>query len=154
VPKVLLPIPYQPQQSDGDCLAACAAMALAYLGQPIDYAQLLQLLEIKPYGAPAGNICRLARLNLKVAYSQTDMSGLVSMLQDSWPVIVFVNTKELPYWSHGTDHALLVVGCDESQLYVNDPAHAKSPIAVPKGDFELAWLARDYYYALITPMHD
>jgi len=57
-------------------------------------------------------------------------------------------------WSHGTDHALLVVGCDESQLYVNDPAHAKSPIAVPKGDFELAWLARDYYYALITPMHD
>ena len=32
--------------------------------------------------------------------------------------------------------------------------HVFAPIAVPQGDFELAWLARDYYYALITPMHD
>jgi hypothetical protein len=48
VPKVLLPIPHQPQQSDGDCLAACAAMAMAHLGRAIDYAQLLKLLNIKP----------------------------------------------------------------------------------------------------------
>ena len=84
VPKVLLPIPHQPQQSDGDCLAACAT------------------------------------------------------------------TGELPYWTYGTDHALLVVGCDEDQMYVNDPACSEFPITVPWGDFELAWLARDYYYALIT----
>ena len=56
VPKVLLSVPHRHQQSDGDCLAACAAMVLAHLGHAIDYAQLLRLLQIKPHGAPAGNI--------------------------------------------------------------------------------------------------
>jgi ABC-type bacteriocin/lantibiotic exporter with double-glycine peptidase domain len=151
VPKVLLPIPHQPQHSDGDCLGACAAMALAYLGRSVDYAQLLKLLKIKSYGAPAGNIRLLAGLNLAIVYSQTDLTGLRAMLRDGWPVIVFVRTAELPYWTYGTDHALLVVGCDEGQVYVNDPAHSEFPITIPQGDFELAWLARDYYYALITP---
>jgi len=150
VPKVLLPVPHQPQQSDGDCLAACAAMALAHLSHAIDYAQLLKLLKIKPHGAPAGNIRLLTSWDLKVVYSQTDMTGLVTMLQGGWPIIVFVRTDELPYWTYGTDHALLVVGHDESHVYVNDPARSESPISIRRGDFELAWLARDYYYALVT----
>lgn len=126
-------------------------MALAHLGHAIDYARLLKLLKVQSYGAPAGNIRFLADLSLAVVYSQTDMVGLTAMLQDGWPVIVFVRTNELPYWTCGTDHALLVVGYDENQVYVNDPDRAEFPIAVPQGDFELAWLARDYYYALITP---
>jgi hypothetical protein len=72
VPKVLLSVPHQSQQSDGDCLAACAAMVLAHLGHAIDYPQLLK-------------------------------------------------------------------------------AHSEAPVTVPRGDFELAWLERDYFYALITP---
>jgi hypothetical protein len=90
-------------------------------------------------------------LKLNVVYSKTDMVGLGTMLQQGRPVIVFVRTSELLYWTYGTDHALLVVGCDESQMYVNDPHRPEAPIAVPRGDFELAWLERDYYYALITP---
>ena len=35
-------------------------------------------------------------------------------------------------------------------LYVNDPTQPEAPISVPTGDFELAWLERDYFYALIT----
>jgi len=38
----------------------------------------------------------------------------------------------------------------EIVIYVNDPHFDDAPIAVPRGDFELAWLERDYYYALIT----
>ena len=37
MPKVLLSVPHRSQQSDGDCLAACAAMVLAHLGRAIDY---------------------------------------------------------------------------------------------------------------------
>jgi hypothetical protein len=33
-------------------------------------------------------------------------------------------------------------------LYVNDPHCSEAPITVPRADFELAWLERDYYYAL------
>jgi ABC-type bacteriocin/lantibiotic exporter with double-glycine peptidase domain len=148
--KVLLSVPHQPQQHDGDCLAACAAMVLAYLGQMVDYSQLLRLLKVKPHGAPAGNIRLLTGLNLNVVYSKTDMTGIEAMLQQNQPVIVFVRTGELPYWTYSTDHALVVVGCDEHLVYVNDPDRAEFPIPVPRGDFELAWLERDYYYALVT----
>jgi ABC-type bacteriocin/lantibiotic exporter with double-glycine peptidase domain len=142
-------VPHQHQQSDGDCLAACAAMALAHLGHAIDYPQLLKLLKIKSYGAPAGNIRLLENLGLTVVYSKTDLVGLEAMLQEGHPVIVFVRTGELPYWTYSTDHALLAVGYDEGLLYVNDPNCSEAPIAVPRGDFELGWLERDYYYALI-----
>jgi uncharacterized protein YvpB len=73
------------------------------------------------------------------------------MLQEGHPVIVFVRTGELPHWTYSTDHALVVVGYDENLLYVNDPAHPEAPVTVPRGDFELAWLERDYFYALIAP---
>ena len=152
MPKVLLSVPHLLQQSDGDCLAACATMVLTHLDRAMDYAGLLSLLRIRPYGAPAGNIRLLASLNLNVVYSKTDMAGLEAMLQQGHPVIVFVRTGELPYWEYSTDHALLVVGYDESQLYVNDPNCSEAPLAVPRGDFELAWLERDYHYALITPI--
>ena len=151
MPKVLLSVPHQRQLNEGDCLAACAAMLLAYLGRSFNYARLRQLLNVQPFGAPAGNIRRLAQLNLNVTYSQTDLKGLETMVQQNRPVIVFVRTGELPYWTYSTDHALVVVGYDEDYLYVNDPDRdeAEIPLAVPRGDFELAWLERDYY-ALIT----
>jgi uncharacterized protein YvpB len=78
------------------------------------------------------------------------MAGLETMLQQGHPVIVFVCTDELPYWTYSTDHALVVVGYDEDQLYVHDPHRSEAAVAVARGDFELAWLERDYYYALIT----
>jgi len=151
VPKVSLSVPHQLQQSDADCLAACAAMVLAYLGREIDYALLLELLGIRPFGAPAGNIRLLADLGLVVVYSKTHTTGLKAMLQQGHPVIVFVRTDQIPHWEYGTDHAILVVGYDERHFYVNDPYHSQAPIAVSSGDFELAWLERDYSYALVTP---
>lgn len=37
MPNTLLPIPHHLQRSDSDCLAACAVMALDYLGVSADY---------------------------------------------------------------------------------------------------------------------
>lgn len=37
MPKRLLSVPHLLQQGDGDCLAACAAMVLAYLNLTMDY---------------------------------------------------------------------------------------------------------------------
>ena len=125
-------------------------MALDYLGHRVDYPRLLKLLKIKPYGAPASNIRLLAALGLNVVYSKTDLGGLEAMLEAGHPVIVFVRTGDLPYWTYSTAHALLVVGFDEDRLYVHDPHSSDAPIAVPRHDFELAWLEREYYYALVT----
>jgi ABC-type bacteriocin/lantibiotic exporter with double-glycine peptidase domain len=154
VPKRLLPVPHHKQQGDGDCLAACAAMVLSYLNHQINYPQLLDLLKIRPYGAPAGNIRLLENQNLTVTYQVTDMAGMEAMLKSGNPVIVFMRTSELPYWDYATDHALVVVGFDESNIYINDPYFDNAPITVPRDEFELAWLERDYYYATITKVDD
>ena len=34
-------------------------------------------------------------------------------------------------------------------VYLNDPALTNAPIQVPRGDFELAWLAQDESYAVL-----
>ena len=52
-----LPISHQKQRHRSDCLAACAAMVLNYLGRPVRYARLMKLLDIRPdLDAPASNI--------------------------------------------------------------------------------------------------
>lgn len=150
MPKVLLSVPHKQQQHEADCLVACAAMALEHLHYTIDYSDLLRLLNIKPYGAPASNILRLAGRGLNVTYSRTNIKGLETMLGQGHPVIVFLRTGELPHWSYSTDHAVLVVGYDDERFYIDDPDRVEAPIAVPRGDFELAWLEREYHYALIT----
>lgn len=150
MPKHLLPIPHHRQQQDSDCLAACAAMVLDYLDVEIPYSRLLQLLRVKSFGAPASNIRLLEQLSLTASYRVTNMAGLEGLLASGQPVIVFVRTGELPYWSYQADHALVVVGFDEEHIFVNDPYFDEAPIPVPRGDFELAWLERDYFYAVIS----
>jgi ABC-type bacteriocin/lantibiotic exporter with double-glycine peptidase domain len=150
VPRKLLDVPHRQQNSDGDCLAACAWMAFAHIGRSYPYADLLKRLGIRSYGAPASNILRLADSTYGVIYSQTDMNGLHAYLDRGLPVIVFVRTQELPYWSFGVDHALLVVGYDDASVFVNDPDLSEPNKRISTGDFELAWLERDYFYAVIS----
>lgn len=127
-------------------------MVLDFLNHEIEYSRFLQLLKIQSYGAPAGNIRHLAQLGLSVTYSVTDIDGLYSMLDGGMPVIVFLRTKDLPYWSHQTDHAVVVVGYEpESQtVYLNDPYFDQAAIGVSRDLFELAWLERDYFYAVVS----
>ena len=40
---------------------------------------------------------------------------------------------------------------NEEEIYINDPAFARAPIAITHGDFDLAWLERDEYYAVLAP---
>lgn len=147
---VVLPVPHHTQRSDGKCLAACAAMVLAYWGVTPVYEQLLQLLEIRWFGAPFFNIRQLEQLRLKVGYQQGGLADLQEHLGEKRPLIVPVATSELSYWQVQTNHALVVVGMDEHYVYVNDPAFRTAPIPVPQGDFELAWLERDEFYAVLT----
>lgn len=153
MPKVLLPVLHLQQKGDGDCLAACAAMILNFIGHEVEYPQLLELLKIKKFGAPASNIRNLAQLKLSVTYSVTDVDGLLRLLNNGVGVIVFLRTGDLPYWQHQTDHAVVVIGYDDdsNSFFVNDPYFGEAPVAIPQDYFELAWLERDYHYAIITP---
>lgn len=144
--RTLLPVPHRTQRQQADCLAACAAMVLEYLGRPVDYARLVTLLGIRDFGAPSPNIRRLANLGLSVVFTQGTLDDLVTHVRH----IVFLRTGELPYWTEDTGHAAVLVGMDSQTVYLNDPAFTNAPQSVSHGDFLLAWLEFDYDYAVIT----
>lgn len=147
---MLLRVPHHKQTGQADCLAACAAMVMEYIGQPAPYRQLLAILNVKPQGTPRRNIVRLASNTIDVVYREANVPLLAEIVQLGNPAIVFVDTSELPYWSYATSHALVVVGVQAEQIFVNDPAFADSPIQVSAGDFDLAWLNADYMCAIIS----
>jgi len=146
---VHLPIRHFRQHRDGECLAACAKMAMDYIGISVSYERLLKLLHIKPFGALFSMLRELEQLGVIVVYKQGTFDELYTHLTSNRPCIAIVQTGELPYWNTATDHAVVVVGLDEEAVYLNDPAFDNAPIQVSHGDFGLAWFERDEYYATL-----
>jgi len=144
-----LPVPHLEQLQQSDCLAACAAMVLAYLGEDVDYRRLLTLLDIGSYGAPRRNIIRLARLGVDVVYREANVALLLDTLRHGEPVIAFVDTGELSYWTEVTNHAVVVIGAEGDYVLINDPAVDEGAMPVQIAEFELAWLNADYACAII-----
>lgn len=100
---------------------------------------------------PATNVTFLRSPQLEVDYTVgASFDNVVHWLQTTVPVIAFVQAGELPHW-HGvkSQHAVLVVGCEDQQLYIHDPALAHGPIQIPLADFLLAWDEMDTRCAVI-----
>ena len=144
MPNILLPVPHIQQREDADCLAACAAMALAYAGVRIEYPHLLRLLKVKPFGTPGHNLNYLSTLGVQVTYRESSMRELVRTVTAGIPCIALVKTAELPYWRYPVDHAVVTVGIGNHTLFLNDPAFPNAPIEVDIEEFELAWMEFDY----------
>jgi uncharacterized protein YvpB len=127
-------------------------MVLDYFDHPIAYSRLISLLGAHDFGTPAENIVRLEDLDIgvKVSLPHTDVHGLHRHLDADRPVIAFVNTGDLPYWSEATDHAVVVVGMDDDVFYVNDPYFDQAPQHISRIHFELAWLRFDNLCAVIA----
>ncbi len=150
MPPVLLAVPHIQQHWPGECLAACADMILTYLGFSIPYERLLKLLRVEQgSGTPAFNIRALEQLGIKVIYKQGTLAELYSHLSHNRPCIVLLKTDELPYWEEATDHAVVMTGLDDDYVYLNDPEFPDAPLQVSHGDFDLAWLNRDEFYAVL-----
>jgi ABC-type bacteriocin/lantibiotic exporter with double-glycine peptidase domain len=149
---LILPVPHLQQPASGECLPACAAMALTYVGIRVNYRQLLRLLQTQVgYGTPFSNIRTLTKLKVSVTYKQGQLADIRRYLQADAPVLVPVQTRELPHWVEDTPHAVVVVGMDAQRVYINDPGFPNAPIAVSHGDFDLAWLEHNEYYAVLAP---
>ena len=146
-----LDVPHFIQRGPSDCLSACAAMVLAYHGKSTPYSKLLHLLKIGPIGAPRRNILNLSRLRgVTVAYREATLPIAAQYLQAGLPVIAFVDTGELGYWSSTTNHALVLVGIEKDEILVHDPAVKDAPVHVPIGEFDLAWLNADNACAIVS----
>lgn len=146
----LLPVEHHQQIERAGCLAACAQMALQHIGVNQSQAQLNQLFGLTPAGVPSSRIQRLSQLGVDVAYMSGNEAALKAAIDRGIPPIIFVDTGELPYWYIRLRHAVIVVGYDEAQVYLNDPDQPKAPVTVSWGDLMLAWSEFDYRYALIS----
>jgi ABC-type bacteriocin/lantibiotic exporter with double-glycine peptidase domain len=142
-----LQIDHIQQRADGECMAACAAMILSYINVRVNYNQLINLLHITPIGTASFRVLELEKLNITVVYKQGTLDELREHLANNRPCLAFVDSAQLPYSRLASNHAVVVSGMDETQIYLNDPDLDYAPVAIPIGDFDLAWLERDEYYA-------
>ena len=134
-----LPVPLRRQQSEGDCLPVCIQMVLDYWGPPVSYQDLIRQLGTDlDVGTPASRALRLQSSALSVEYSQADEAKLRGYLAQRVPVVMLVDTAELPYWSRRAAHAIVLVGVEGPMAYVNDPACEIAPLSVVLGDLLLA----------------
>lgn len=150
MPKTLLAVSHLRQQVESDCLPVCAQMVLAYLGRSESYERLIQLLGTRWFGTPSENILRLEQLNIHVTWRELSLTEIEAALRRNQPVIAFVDTADLPYWSTASDHVVVVVGIDEQFVYVNDPYFVEAPQTLPRPAFELSQQRFDYRCALLA----
>lgn len=149
MPKSLLPVLHIPQRTEADCLPVCIQMVLSHLGRPVPYERLIDLLDTRWFGTPAGNIQRLEQLGIAVTIADLSLSDIGHHLKAGLPVIAFVNTADLPYWSENTDHTIVIVGMDDETVYVNDPHFVQAPQRIPHTVLDLALLRFDHRCAVL-----
>jgi hypothetical protein len=133
-------------------------MVLDYLAVPVNYQRLRQMLGTTAAGTPFPHVDRLRARGLFVERGWGNTETLWTHLTFGLPVIVAVRTDDLPHWikrtdvadeEKATDHAVVVVGLDSDNVYVNDPDFEQAPQIVELNEFLLAWSDRDYEYAVI-----
>ena len=137
----ILNITHSRQETETGCLAACAQMVLDFLGIQRSQDELASQMHSIPHVGTVGrNILNLQSPGLHVIYTHGTLEHLRLWLSQEVPVIALVQTVELPYWDKmEARHAVVVVGLDEENVYLLDPARAPEVITVSRGDFALAW---------------
>jgi hypothetical protein len=127
-------------------------MVLHYLGIPSEQAKIAGQLNVQPgVGAPAGRIRQLATDTVSVTYDSGDWETAQALLAQKIPVIAMIQAGELAPWrGESFQHAIVVIGCDEAQVWFLDPATTSDSIVTSIDEFMLAWSEMDYRYATIT----
>jgi len=144
---------HRQQQSESDCLVACAEMVLSYLGIQINYKRLAKRLRAGSSFTPFGHLRYLETFGLSTNLGeQGSLSLFESTLEIGLPVVVGVQTLTWEHWQgEVTRHAVVVVGIDQAngRIYINDLFFANAPIEMSLLNFQIGWEEKDREYAII-----
>lgn len=152
----LLPIKHVSQEHPAGCLAACLQMALAHVDVHRTQRQLNTLLGLTTLGKPMSKVKALHERQfqcrkVEVMYERGSQNLIGQQLERKLPVILFVRTGELQsYWQQDTQHAVLCIGYDDANVYLNDPAFIDTPQQVSWDELMLAWVEFDYMFAVVS----
>lgn len=149
MPSNLLPTPHYKQSQPGACLPACVRMVLASLGDDVDEVHLAHAMGSYWFGTPASHVLRLSALGYQATYERASLGHLRTYFAQQSPCIVFLRTGNLPYWDEDVPHAVVVVGIEDTTVYLHDPILDTGPTAVDIDTFLLAWAELDNYCATI-----
>jgi len=151
MPGASLNVPHFKQEFPYSCIPACARMVLAFFGPQHSEAELRKLMKTGPSGTPVGRLTELTHLGFDVDFPMTDLAGLSASLTSGLPPIALLCTAALPYWSQSCDHVAVVVGVDDSWVYLNHPYLDSAPQQVSHSDFLLAWSPNACTVAVVQP---
>ena len=151
MPNASLNVPQIKQELQYSCIPACARMVLAYFGSQHGEAELRALMRTDPSGTQVRYLTELAQLGFGVDFVTTDISGLATYLMAGLPPIALLTTASLPYWPGSCDHVAVVVGVDDSWVFLNDPSFAAAPQQVSHANFLLAWSPNACTVAIVRP---
>jgi hypothetical protein len=126
-------------------------MVLAHYGDRRTEAELRLLLDTQPGGTRVGNVMRLSGPAFEVYLRPSGLAELPTILAEYQPVIVFLKTGFLGYWSMDIAHAAVVIGLDATTVALNDPYFATAPQTTSLPSFEKAWAETGQLTALIRP---
>ncbi|MBC8185419.1 C39 family peptidase [candidate division KSB1 bacterium] len=141
--KIHLKIPHFEQEQNGSCLPACARMILDSLAITKTEAEIRKLLKTKPAGTNPLNIANLKELDIEIKVTFSSLDELLDHLKSKLPSIALLWTGEINYWDSNLYfdylHAVVVVGFDKENIFVNDPAFSNYPQKIPYIYFLNAW---------------
>jgi ABC-type bacteriocin/lantibiotic exporter with double-glycine peptidase domain len=132
-------------------MAACARMVLAQHERTLSEADLRQLLGTKLSGTPARNLTALASLGFDVQLGPSNLTRLSDALAAGLPPIVFLDTGPLGYWPVDCAHEAVVVGIDDTSVYLNDPFFDATPQKTSLAGFLQAWASNGHLAAVLRP---
>jgi hypothetical protein len=124
-------------------------MAAAYWQQPLLQDDVAGWLGTTRVGTPSSRIQRLVQRGFEVAYRTGSLVEVTTWLARQIPCILFVRTKDLPYWRVDTPHAVVLAGLESDVAYLFDPAVETAPVTASLGDLMLAWSHSDYTFAAL-----
>jgi ABC-type bacteriocin/lantibiotic exporter with double-glycine peptidase domain len=151
MPNGWLNVPHYKQEFHYSCVAACARMVLAHFGCQQTEEALRQLLSTQPSGTRARNVASLAILGFDVSLQASNVSQLRDAISTNTPVIVFLETGALDYWTLDVFHVVVLVGIDSTTVYLNDPFFDTAPHSLSLAKFEKAWAKTRQFAAFVRP---
>jgi ABC-type bacteriocin/lantibiotic exporter with double-glycine peptidase domain len=126
-------------------------MVLAYYDHQKTEQQLVEILGTQSFGGPISRVSQLQKWGFSVIYHSLTIAELKKHLDQRTPVIAWVWTAMLTYANKATSHVVVVTGCDDTTVFLHDPAMSTAPQMVVWDSFLAAWAEYDEKAVIIVP---
>ena len=148
---------HYPQKAKNACVPAALRMVLSSfspeLGEKYSEENLLSFLGTAETGSVLENLYRLEELGFRVEVAPSNLTEIHLYLTSiKKPLIAVVYTEYLPYLAASSLHAVVIVGIDEQNVFLNAPLLDGAPIVISVEEFQRAWYFWGNVIIILEPL--